>query len=62
MGNMGATPSWDDEQIAKFGFWEHMQYTQRRFRNRQMRRELHRELLAKLRNLLAVKQSPEANP
>lgn len=24
MGNYGTTPSWDDEQIAKHGFWEHL--------------------------------------
>lgn len=38
MGNRGTTPSWDEEQIAKFGFEMHYASISAPFRRRQARR------------------------
>lgn len=38
MGNLGTTPSWDDEQIAKYGLFEHFDMVSRPFRTAQRRR------------------------
>jgi hypothetical protein len=39
MGNRGTTPSWDEEQIRKFGFFEHLHMVARPFRARAARRD-----------------------
>lgn len=39
MGNRGTTPSWDDEEIAKWGFFEHMRMVAAPFRAREAERK-----------------------
>lgn len=38
MGNRGTTPSWDEEEIAKYGFEMHYSFYNRRFRAADERR------------------------
>ena len=47
MGNRGTTPSWDDEQIAKYGFFEHMRMVAAPFmaRDRERRAALVQEYI-----------------
>lgn len=39
MGNRGTTPSWDDEQIALYGLFGHMDNVRRGYRMREVSRK-----------------------
>jgi hypothetical protein len=40
MGNRGTTPSWDDEQIARYGLFPHLNMVASRFRDDMRRRHV----------------------
>lgn len=55
MGNRGTTPSFDEEQAAKFGFWGHLNDAGRRLRadiRRSDKRIMLRSLITKYRGAL----------
>ncbi len=55
MGNRGTTPSWDDEQAQKFGFFEHWAEVGRRQRaiaRRSDRRAMFQFMIRKYRSAL----------
>ena len=61
MGNRGTTPSWDQEEIAKWGFDGHMaavrRYSILPVLRRRQKREKILELVNLLRNYLASKNN-----
>lgn len=59
MGNRGTTPSWDEEEIAKWGFDAHWEFTSRRIR--QGIEQEHREQVAKYLETVIV-LLPEDSP
>lgn len=61
MGNRGTTPSWDEEEIAKYGLFEHIHFTNTRRRaaerrGREKRDKERSKLLSVLRQVLAKNQ------
>lgn len=57
MGNRGTTRSWDEEEIEKYGFDAHMNFTARHLRaslgqEKEKRVELHKKLVALLKTKL----------
>jgi hypothetical protein len=58
MGNRGTTPSWDDEEIAKWGLFGHFDAVRRHLDFPRRQRESERlKLLCLLRNFLNAKRS-----
>jgi hypothetical protein len=58
MGNRGTTRSWDEEEIEKWGFWDHLANVRHGIRIRESVAREHelRKLLKLLQNLLKAKQ------
>ncbi len=55
MGNRGTTPSWDEEEIAKYGLAAHWSFINRSHDARR-KREVRRQLLDVLQQILKTKQ------
>ena len=55
MGNRGTTPSWDEEEIRKWGFWGHLDNVRR---GRKLREHITRcRHEAEMRKLLTLLQA-----